>query len=47
MNTSRSTEEGEVNQDEDGQSSTQEEGRISVGFYTVVGYDHFLVILAR
>jgi hypothetical protein len=47
MNTARSAEEGEVNQGTNGQSNTQEEGRISDGLYTVVGDDHVLDILAR
>jgi hypothetical protein len=47
MNTSRSAEEGKVNQGKNGQSSTQEEGRISDGLYTAAGDDHVLDILAR
>jgi hypothetical protein len=47
MNTSRSAEEGKVNQGKDGPFNDQEERRISDGLHTLVGDDHVLDILAR
>jgi len=47
MNTSRSAEEGKVNQGKDGQSTSKKKEEYRMALYTVVGDDHVLDISAR